>query len=243
MQIRRFINPEDTEPIPPDPLLASLLEPLQKERDVMLLGVAGMGKTTLLSRLIPQNETQDVFDRFWADHHSFLFCRLDGLAIGETTLAGFFRSLIRTTKFAFDSLPDEIKRCDELLARGNCSLFEMRYAVITTIQTVDRQLGKRILFLLDHFDDIYPELPSELFWILKELKRVEPRVMYVIAMRNEFDDTNRHIDQFLRVIDLPNYYWLPGMSEDELESVISLYHLSADTSPVCDENPSALTDT
>ena len=74
VQIRRFINPEDTEPIPPDPLLASLLEPLQKERDVMLLGVAGMGKTTLLSRLIPQNETQDVFDRFWADHHSFLFC-------------------------------------------------------------------------------------------------------------------------------------------------------------------------
>ena len=216
---------EDTKPIPTDPMWLLLLEELQQYRDVMLLGIAGVGKTTLLQKLMPQSKTQHLFDKFWPAHRSFLFFRLDGMAISDTNLSSFFQMLIATTKPAFEEWPDEIKTCYEWLESGACSIQDIRTILVTTIEVIKRSLGKRIVFLLDHFDDIYPKFPSELFWLLKELKSVEPRVLYVIAMRNEFDGTNPYIHQFLRAIHPPNYHWLPPMRPEKLKGVIRPYRL------------------
>lgn len=216
---------EDTKPIPTDPMWLLLLEELQQYRDLMLLGVAGMGKTTLLRKLMPQPRTEDVFDKFWPAHHSFLFCRLDGMAVGNDQLTHFFQLLIATTKPAFEEWPSEIQVGYEWLASGACSVQDIREILIGTLRVIREQLGKQVVFLLDHFDDIYPTLPPELFWVLKEVKIVEPHTLYVIAMRNEFDGSNSYIHQFLRAIHPPNYHWLPPMRPEKLKRVIRPYRL------------------
>ncbi|MGB0389049.1 MAG: FHA domain-containing protein [Ardenticatenaceae bacterium] len=227
VRISQEDDSDDTKPIPTDPMWLLLLDELQQYRDVMLLGIAGMGKTTLLRKLIPQRRTQHIFDKFWPAHRSLLFCRVDGMAISDTTLSSFFQLLIATTKPAFEQWPDEIREAHEWLSTGNRSIAEIRAAIVTTIEVVHRDLGKRVVFLLDHFDDIYPNLPSELFWVLKELKSLQRPVLYVIAMRNEFDGTNPNIHQFLRAIHPPNYHWLPPMRPLKLKKVIAPYRLPA----------------
>jgi len=216
---------EDTKPIPTDPMWLLLLEELQQYRDVMLLGVAGMGKTTLLRKLIPQPRTQHVFDKFWPAHHSFLFCRLDGMAVADDQLTRLFQLLLATTKPAFEQWPAEIQTGYEWLASGACSVQDIREILISTVRVIGEQLGKQVVFLLDHFDDIYPTLPPELFWVLKELKIVAPHTLYVMAMRNEFDGRNSYIHQFLRAIHPPNYHWLPPMRPKKLERIIRPYRL------------------
>ncbi len=217
---------EDTKPIPTDPMWLLLLEELQQYRDVMLLGVAGIGKTTRLRKLVPESRTQHVFDKFWPANHSFLFCRLDGMAVGDGKLNTFFQLLLTTTRSGFEIWPPEIQAGYEQLSSGNCSVQDIREILITTVRLIREQLGKQVVFLLDHFDDVYPTLPPELFWILKEVKTVEPHTLYVIAMRNEFDGSNSYIHQFLRAIHPPNYHWLPPMRPEKLKSIIRPYRLS-----------------
>lgn len=216
---------EDTKPIPTDQMWLLLLEELQQYRDVMLLGVAGMGKTTLLRKLMPQNRTKHVFDKFWPAHRSFLFCRLDGMAVGNDQLTAFFQLLIATTKPAFKQWPSEIQAGHEQLLNGACSVQDIRDILISTLRIIRQQLGKQVVFLLDHFDDIYPTLPPELFWVLKEVKIVMPHTLYLIAMRNEFDGSNSYIHQFLRAIHPPNYHWLPPMRPKKLKRIIRPYRL------------------
>lgn len=224
------VGAEDTQPLV-DPLFLSLLYQLQKGSDVILLGVAGAGKTTLMRKLMPPNVgggRQTLFERFWPEHRSLLFCRADGMAIGEATLPRFCRLLIATTKSAFPlGWPNEIRRSYDRLATPNCSTEEMRVALVSTIESVARHLNKRIVFLLDHFDDVYPKLPPELFWILQEVKPIRPHVTFVLAMHNQFDSSNRHIDKFLRVLYRPHDCWLPPLNENQLKTVISPYKLSS----------------
>jgi DNA-binding winged helix-turn-helix (wHTH) protein len=221
---------EDTQPLV-DPFFLSLLYQLQKGSDVILLGVAGAGKTTLMRKLMPPNVgggRQTLFERFWPEHRSLLFCRADGMAIGEATLPQFCRLLIATTKSAFPlGWPNEIRRSYDRLATPNCSTEEMRVALVSTIESVARHLNKRIVFLLDHFDDVYPKLPPELFWILQEVKTIRPHVTFVLAMHNQFDSSNRHIDKFLRVLSRPHDCWLPPLNDNQLKTVISPYKLSS----------------
>lgn len=228
VQIRESRDPDETEPVLEDFVMQELLKELREHRDILLLGVAGSGKSTILTKLVPQSQTQHLFDELVPDHRSLLFCRVNCMAIPRPTLESFFHLLVRATKPAFESWPGEIRRNAEMLATRKCSFEEIVSALATTIRVVDRELERRVVFLLDQFDDLYPKLPEELFGILKEIKTVKPEPVYVIAMRNEFDGSNPYIHQLLRVLHPPRSYWLPAMSDDALEAIIARFQIRPD---------------
>ena len=224
-------TPEETEPIAPAPpaSLKGLIKRLREFSDVGLLGLPGAGKTTLLQKLTHPFEPEQMCSADWPDYRFWLFCYVNCMALEERSLAGFFRLLLAETRPAFETWPAEIRRSYNLLATPAGSLDGIKRAMLNMMGTVQRDLGKRIVFLLDQFDDVYPELPPELFVILKELKSAqagkvaEPPLIYVMAMRQEFDPQEAYLHQFLRTGG--SDYWLPPYDDEQLEDVLRPYQL------------------
>ncbi len=217
---------DETEPIPISSDFAFVMEQLRNSENIILLGMAGMGKTTLLRNLIPQPETESILGQYLPGHNHLLFCYINCMAIDDYSVPSFFRLFIDTTKPAFKEWPAKLRDSSVTLSRPDCSPGKVKIAMLETIQTVyDELQHKRIVFLLDQFDDVYDELPSKkVFSILKELNASEPKPIYVIAMRNEFELDNSDIHQFLR--DFKVTHWLePLTTSDRLDEVIRSFKL------------------
>ncbi len=214
-----------TEPLLADPALTPILKPLRDLRDVVVLGVAGTGKTTLLRKLAYHPETQALPRQSLSEHHFLTFCYVNCLAVDDKKLASFFRLFIAATKPTFCVWPDRIRDAYNSLSKPDCSLEEIKLAVLETIRALHEHHEKRVVFLLDQFDDLYYELPDEVFIPLAEIKSIDLPVVLVIAMRNQLTEESPQARQFLRAMPARCDYWIPPFSEDKLKDVIGPYKL------------------
>jgi len=202
------------------------LEPLREFKDVMLLGIAGTGKTFLLRKLIYHPETHATPNPPLPEFRNLLFCFVNCMAIDDLSCSSFFKLLIAATKPAFYDWPALIEHNYDLVSQPNCSIIEITNAMLETVKTVQRHHRKCLVFMLDQFDDVYDQLPSEIFLILKDVKlsSSEPQPIYILAMRNELEE-DINIHQFLRAMPARCDCWIRPFQVDELEDVASPYML------------------
>lgn len=233
MVVKFQLGSDTTKPLMTDPALTPILDPLRDLRDVMVLGVAGTGKTTLLRTLAHYPETLTLPRQPLPEHHFLTFCYVNCLAVDDKRLASFFRLFIAATKPTFRIWPDSIRDAYNSLSKPDCSLEEIKLAVLETIRTLHEHHEKRVVFLLDQFDDLYHELPDEVFVPLTEIKSIDLPVILVIAMHNQFTEEGPQIRQFLRAMPGRCDYWMPPLSEDRLKAAISPHKLEPARIPIC----------
>jgi hypothetical protein len=232
--IIKVTDPEKTPPLPVDPQLDFVLKPLRENKDVYLLGVAGTGKTTTLNKLIqydtPYATSQPAHGQ--ALVFFYLNCRS---VLSNLTLSNFFARLIATTKLAFGGhWPEPLWESAERLAAGNCALQEIQDAILAAIRITHERLQKRVVFLLDQFDDVCYELPSDLFILLKDVKQLtDPQALLVLAMRDALRNENDDIDQFLRVMPPSGNRWLQPPPAALLKQAMGARHLNEDQLDQC----------
>jgi Cdc6-like AAA superfamily ATPase len=204
------LPPETTDLVLPplDPALQPIQARLNKLENLLLLGSAGAGKTTLLNKL--RLETQDADDQSLPEHRFFLFCYIDCLGfleIDDLSPAVFFGTLLDRIAELIDGI--------EALPDASVSIDEVKEA----IKTVHQDNRRKVVFLLDHFDNVFAEFPSKVFLGLVELKSLfQENLIYVIAMQNELDRGNEPTRKFLRTF--ASKYWLPPFEDDQLKKII-----------------------
>ncbi len=217
---------EGTGPIIPstDPTTETVVELLAAQRDVILLGMAGTGKTTLLERLASRSEALSL-SRF------LLFYHADCLGIDEPiTPVTFFRFLITFTKPSFKRWPTEIRDSYKTLLKPNATFGDARMSILDTIRIVHQHTGKGIVFMLDQFDDVYAKLSPQIFSILKTIQQRYPSVFFVFTMQKGFREINTHLDQFLR--HNPGKVWMLPFDDQKLRGVVNSYGLTPEETDV-----------
>lgn len=227
VKITENLDDDATKPIVNDQKLSTLLQDLRSQRDLLLLGVAGTGKSTLMRRLIPHRESEATFNKYLPDHRHVLFCYVDGRAVSEPSLEQFCRLMFLPVRTLLSEGTSELRGFFDELARSSGDPVIIRNALLHLSNFIARECGRRLVVLLDHFDELYPQLPPSLFWILQELKRADTPPLLVIAMQDEFSANNRFAQQFLHSIHPATYTWLPVMSTIQLQQVVSNLRLNA----------------
>lgn len=230
VEIAEILDDDATKPIINDQKLLTFLQDLRSQRDLLVLGVAGSGKSTLMRRLIPHRENEVIFNKYLPDYRHMHFCYVDGRAVSELSLVQFCRLMFLPVRTLFPSGLSELRGFFDELAGSSGDPVSIRNTLLHFSNLIARDLGRRLVFLLDHFDELYPQLPPSFFWVLQELKQGDAAPLFVIAMQDEFPADNRFAQQFLRAIHPSAYTWLPVMSTMQLQQVVSSLRLNASQS-------------
>lgn len=228
IRVKISSDKDSTQPLPVAPQLAELTQRLHAVNHLLLLGVAGTGKTTLLNKLVYHPETQAKPRTGLPEHRYLVFFYVNCMAVGDFTPADFFGLLIAATKPAFYNWPTAIRAHYQQVMTPGCSLAEIQTAVYDTVRIIHDYHKKHVVFMLDQFDDVYLRLsPDKLFPVLKNLQQhfTGPKLTYVFAMRNPFE-ASKAIHQFLRETTPDSEYWMPPCAEETLRAICATYDLS-----------------
>jgi len=188
--------------------IETLTQFLQAKKSIMLLGVAGSGKSSLL---------RDLSDPR-AQVPNWLFCYLNCLIINDKSSYGVAKSLFSamlTSQTGHDYLKSYQVTIDDT-------------TLLRAIHELESRSGKKVVFLLDQFDDIYDELSPITFAFLKDIGQ---RVRYIFAIRQNIVAENSQAEQLFRLVG--HRIWLPPFSDEMLNGVIKNYKLSLAEKSLC----------
>ena len=225
LEVKEIIKQtDDATHQPPQPISAALKpirDRLNERFDTFLLGPAGCGKTTILNELSPRTQN---FNTFLLPEHRFcIFCYIDCLGVDTSSSISLFDEMLNTLQSLLEmnnALLDQQRRNHNLLIQTNRTLYQICQMLLQCVQEIYERFDKGVVFVLDHFDNVYQDLDEQVFTKLNELKaRSEPTVLFLLAAHNEFDRFEYEAQQFLRRLSADRYYWIPEFPQKLLDSL------------------------
>jgi len=190
-----------------------------------IVGVASTGKSNLCRFLIRRDVRQNYLGESWG---KYLFLYIDTNSLTELSEWGLYELLLRRIVEATEDLRIESqwsKLFNDLyqqavwpekrpLARGYLE---------RGVQTLCQQLGFRLVFLFDEFDEIFRQVDTRFFLSLRALRDEHKyRLSYVVATRDELSRIRANIggcESFYELFSL-NTFGLGPYSEADARNMV-----------------------
>lgn len=197
-----------------------ILDTLNAGESCTIVGIGSVGKSNLL-RFLGQEDV--LHAKFGEESSSFLFVYLDANKLLKKSLWGLWELILHQLLLSLmDHGADDaaIQAIDNLHQRStdpSTRHLALRY-VDRAIRMVCRQLGLRVVFLIDEFDTLCRMLPARGFSALRALRDDHKyQLMYVVAVRLELSRLRKEIEEieaFEELVSL-NTIWLGPYLEDD----------------------------
>jgi DNA-binding winged helix-turn-helix (wHTH) protein len=198
--------------------VSQVLAALDCGESCTVLGIGSVGKSNLLRFLQREDVHQAYLNK---ERAQFLFAHVDGNKMLEHSLWGLWELMLHQLVVGLTNREADkaaLQSTDELYVRATQQ--ETRYLALRyldrAVNTVCNQLGLRLVYLIDEFDDLCRAMPSRGFSALRALRDDHKyRLMYVVATRLEFDHLREElaeIESFEELVSI-NTIWLGPYSE------------------------------
>lgn len=184
-----------------------------------VIGIGSVGKSNLLRFLL----REDVCQAYLGDEAAgYLLVYVDGNKLLKPTLWGLVELALHQIGLALaqrEVEPAVLKTIDDLhrqAARRKTRPLALR-CLDRALNVVLRQLGLRLVLLLDEFDELARTMPPRGFAALRALRDDHKyRLMYVVATRLELNRLRENVTEIEMFDELisPQTFWL-GLSSDE----------------------------
>ncbi len=203
-----------------------------------VIGIGSVGKSNFL-RFLQQRDVRRA--KLGTEWDRFLFMYVDANKLLETSDVGLWELMLHQmlVELSERNIPNgAFQEIDDLYQRAIAPT--TRHVALRcldrAVNILCNQLGLKLVFLFDEFDDLYRMLPASVFKALRALRDDQKyRLMYVLATRMELkhirqmEDTHEAFEELVA----PNQLWLFVYSEQDarymLRRLAARYHLS--TSP------------
>jgi len=186
---------------------------LQAGDSCQVIGIGSVGKSNLL-RFLQQKDVRHA--KLGTEWDRFLFVYVDANKLLETSEAGLWELMMHQVLVelaergigngAFQEIDDLYQR-----AIAPATRHVALRCLDRTISILCNQLGRKLVFLFDEFDDLYRTLPASVFKALRALRDDHKyRLMYVLATRMELKRIRRVEETYEAFEELvtPNLLWL-----------------------------------
>lgn len=217
--------------------VTQLLNALRAGESCAVVGMGSVGKSNLLRFLEREDVLRAHLDQEW---QTFLLVYIDANKLLERSLWGLVELMLHQLLVALTTRqagPEVVQALDDLHQRSTLRptrKLALRY-LDRVVGIVCGQLGLRLVFLMDEFDRLYPNLPARGLGALRALRDDHKyRLMYVIATRLELTGlrTDRARSEPFEELISPNMIWLGPYSEADahfmLRRLETRYHTSID---------------
>jgi len=150
-----------------------------------IVGLSNTGKSALLRAVRPSAILQFGADR--ADE--FVFIYIDCNLMVEMTEQAFYELTLRTTLDACSRhIPDRLQSAYEKVV-GSTNAFLIPLGFNEGLVVLCEELGKRVVFMFDEFDEPYKQIDQRVFLNLRALKdRYGSQLCYVVATGQRMSD-------------------------------------------------------
>ncbi len=194
-------------------LVARIMHSIIAGESCSIVGVASTGKSNLFRFLIRPDVRQRYLGESWG---KYLFLYIDANSLTELSEWGLYELLLRRISEAIESLKIEsqwLRLFKDLyqqavwpekrpLARGYLE---------QGVRNLCQQLGFRLVFLFDEFDEIFRQVDARFFLSLRALRDEHKyRLSYVVATRHELSRIREDMGECESFYELfsPNTYGL-----------------------------------
>jgi hypothetical protein len=193
-----------------------IVEHLLALRSVSIVGFSNVGKSALLRLLAqPGLWTQELGEA----GHEFLPIYVDCNRMLEMTDQGFYELILRCLQECSDQLADLAAMHDvyeKLIAPA--SDFQVPLSFNQGLTIALRTSGRKIVFLLDEFDEPFDHIDSRVFLNLRALKdRHQGQLAYVTATGRSLTSRRQenHCGEFCELFNHRTWYLAPLTRNDE----------------------------
>ena len=210
--------------------VSAIMKHIKAGDSCSIVGIGSVGKTNLLRFLM-----RDDVKRFYLGEEtdSIIISYVDCNKLLQLSRWGFLELMLfqlrqSVQKFLMPDSPEEnqIKNFYSKIERSKNRKFAFRH-VDNAINVVTNQLGKKVVFLIDEFDQVYRNLPKKSFAALRALRdEYKYQLTYIPATRMELNQLRKpqnEIESFAELI-TPRTIWLgPLSSADAKQTVARIY--------------------
>ena len=150
-----------------------------------VVGLSNTGKSTLLRAVRPSAAAQFGPDR----SDEFVFIYIDCNLMVEMTEQAFYELTLRSTlDVCSRRIPDRLQSAYEKVV-GSTNAFLIPLGFNEGLVVLCEELGKRVVFMFDEFDEPYKQIDQRVFLNLRALKdRYGPQLCYVVATGQRLSD-------------------------------------------------------
>lgn len=198
---------------------------LRAGESCQVIGIGSVGKSNFL-RFLQQKEIRRA--RLGADGEPFLLVYVDANKLLDASEAGLWELMLHQVLVelsdrglgngVFQEIDDLYQRAIAPATRHVALRWLDRAASILC-----NQLGMKLVFLFDEFDDLYRSLPAAVFKALRALRDDHKyKLMYVIATRTELARLRKREEIYEAFEELvtPNLLWLFVYSEQDARDML-----------------------
>lgn len=182
----------------------------------VVVGGSGVGKSNLMGFLSSRPETIKPHVPDDPERYCFLYLDINKFAV--LTIPIFYRGLIQTLRDAAEGLGAEVETAMSQLTQEQVDWDDI-FQVLTILQKthglVIQQAGKKVVWLLDRFDEACRRLDAQTLGSLRSLRdQFKGRLCYVVATRHPLARLRdpREIDEFHEIV-AANTCWVGPMGE------------------------------
>lgn len=150
-----------------------------------IVGLSNTGKSALLRAVHPSAVSQFGPER--ADE--FVFIYIDCNLMVEMTEQAFYELTLRSTlNVCSRHIPERLQSAYEKVV-GSTNAFLIPLGFNEGLVVLCEELGKRVVFMFDEFDEPYKQIDQRVFLNLRALKdRYGPQLCYVVATGQRMSD-------------------------------------------------------
>lgn len=178
LEVKEIIKRADDATHQPAQPISAALKPirnrLNERLDTFLLGPAGCGKTTILNELSPRTQNFNTF--LLPEHRFFIFCYIDCMGVDTSSSVSLFDEMLNNLQNLLEMnevLPDQQRCNNNLLIQTNRTLNQICKVIHQCVQEIYEHFDKGVVFVLDHFDNVYQDLDEQVYTKLNELAHVK----------------------------------------------------------------------
>ncbi len=168
--------------------VGQILSAAQAGDSCSLVGIGSVGKSNLLRFLQREDVRRNYLGEGWQE---YLLVYIDVNKLLKSSLWGLLELMLHQLLVEIinqggdETIRQTIDELHQRAARPKTRYLALRY-LDRAIGLMCRQLGLRIIFLLDEFDELCRRLPARGFAVLRALRDdYKYRLMYVVATRLE----------------------------------------------------------
>jgi DNA-binding winged helix-turn-helix (wHTH) protein len=194
--------------------IATIMHWLAAGESGVIVGGSGSGKSNLLGFLSSQPEAITPYIAGTPDKYCFLLLDINSLPL--LTVPYFYRGMIQTLEEVAGQFGAEIEQAIQQLTQSQIE-WDDTFRVLTLLNKTHRlliyQMGKRVVWLLDRFDEACQRLDAQLFNSLRSLRdQFKGQLCYVVATRHPLAQLRdlSEIDEFYEIV-AANICWVGPM--------------------------------
>lgn len=196
--------------------IATVMQWISAGESGVVIGFAGTGKSNLAGFLGSRPEA--ITPHISGNPDQYTIVRLDLNSLPALTVPFFYRGLVQTLLDASPKLGSEVEQAMQTVTQGQIN-WNDTFEVMTVLQKlhhfVVRQAGKRVVWLLDRFDEPCRRLDAQVLSTLRSLRdQFKGELCYVLFTRHPvaYLRDPDEISEFYDIV-AANTCWVGPMNE------------------------------